>query len=116
MLAGLQGHHHLVGMDLQRGVDMHDVDFRIPQHLGIIRVTDVDSKIIPGLVQLFPRALADGVHVGMRIALINRNEFFSEFETDDGDVQFLRHAGILRLFLRKLGREISKILEISEMN
>lgn len=43
---------------------------------------------------LFP-PLADGIHVGVRVQLVNRDEFLAETKPDDGDVEFLFAHAVL---------------------
>jgi hypothetical protein len=45
------------------------------------------------LAELFLVALADGVHVGLRMALVDGNELGAEAEADDGDVVTLLGHG-----------------------
>ena len=44
------------------------------------------AVLLRDLVQLGRRALADGVHVGGRMGLINRNELFAKTQSNDSDI------------------------------
>jgi hypothetical protein len=44
----------------------------------------------PDGIELFRRALADGMHAGLRMPLVNRDEFRAEAEANDGDIDFFR--------------------------
>jgi hypothetical protein len=69
-----------------RRIDVHRIDIRILQQLAIIGVTVFHPKGIANRVQLFGRALANGVHVGVRMPLVDGDEFRAKTESDNGDI------------------------------
>ena len=71
---------------MDRGIDVNSVNFRIFDELLETSVAFFDGKRVANLVQLLLRALADGIHLRVRMTLINRKEFRSKSQPDDGDV------------------------------
>src|SRR6185503_3239704 len=69
-------------------IDVDDVDIRVLEQLFEIRVAPLHPEGLADGVQLFRRALANRIHVGIGMALVNGDEFGSESESDDGNVQF----------------------------
>ena len=59
------------------------------QHRRIVGVARLDAEAVAALVELFLVASADGVHLGIRVALIDRDELGAEAEADDGDTDLL---------------------------
>ncbi len=87
MLARLERRHHLVGVQLQRGVDVDDVDVRVGEHRIVVGVADVDPELVADFVELGLGALADRVHLGVGVALVDGDELGTEFEPDDTDAE-----------------------------
>jgi hypothetical protein len=52
-------------------------------------VSFLDAKRIANCIQLLFVALTDGIHVGVRVVLIDGNEFGSKSQTNDRNVDFL---------------------------
>jgi len=71
----------------QRGIDVNEIDGRIGQNVLKTRVALLDAEG----VERFLRASADGVHAGVRTPLIDRYELRAEAETNDCNVEDLRH-------------------------
>src|SRR6516165_2777037 len=74
-----------------RRIDVDEIDLRVGEHVFVFRVALVDLEEIADLLELGGRALADGVYVGIRVALVNRDELGAEAEADDGDIDLLAH-------------------------
>jgi hypothetical protein len=89
MLSGFQGRDHLIGVQLQRSVDVDDVDVGIGQHFVVIGVSDLDAVLVTDLVQFGFGTLADRVHFSVRVLLIDGDEFGAEFQADDADFEDL---------------------------
>jgi hypothetical protein len=87
VLPSLERRYDLICVKLQGRVDVNDVDVRVGEHLFIFGVTDVDSVRVADFVEFRLGALADGVHFGIRVTLVNRDEFGAEFEPDDTDTE-----------------------------
>ena len=60
----------------------------ILQHVVVVGVPLVDAELVADLVQFRLIALADGLHVGLRMGLVDRNELGPEAEPDHRDVEF----------------------------
>ena len=82
---------------------MDGVDVRVLQQLVVARVARLDAEAVADLVELLLVAPADGVHLGVRMALIDGNELGAEAEADDGDANLLV-SGHRRLSLVYLAR------------
>ena len=70
----------LRGVIGNRRVDVDGVDVRVRQHVVVVVYRLSILKCVADLVQLVRVALADGVHFGVRDALIDRNELGAEAE------------------------------------
>ena len=57
---------------MDRRVDVHGIDFRILDQLFEALVALADAVLVADLIQLLLGALADGVHVGVGMVLVNR--------------------------------------------
>ena len=57
----------------------------------VILISLLHSVFVADLVEDFLRALADGVHVRLWMALVDGNELGTETEADNSDI-YLRHA------------------------
>ena len=75
-----------------RRVDVDEIDLGIGQHVVVFGVARGDAEGVADLVQLRLVPLADGVHVGMRMGLVDRNELGPEPQTDDRHVDLLGHG------------------------
>ena len=62
---------------------------RVGQHVLVLRVALLDAERIADLVQLARVAPADGVHVGVGMLLVDRNELGPKAQPDDRDVDLL---------------------------
>jgi len=76
-------------------VDVDHVHSRVFEQRGEVLITRLDAEVITDGIELLRIALADGVGGGVGMLLPERDEFRSESETDNGDVDFLAH--VLRL-------------------
>jgi hypothetical protein len=56
-------------------IDVNRIDCLVFQEVFKANVALLDFPLVTHLVELFLGALADGVHVGVGVTLINRNEF-----------------------------------------
>src|SRR5688500_172134 len=65
---------------------MDGVNVGIFEEIVEIGVTFLDAERVADVIQLFLRALANGVHVGVGMLLINGDEFGPEPQPNDGDV------------------------------
>ena len=84
MFAGFQRGDGLPGMIGNGRVDMHCVHLRIFDELIEIGVALLHTECVANGIQLLFGALANGIHRGVGVALIDGNEFSAESETDDG--------------------------------
>jgi hypothetical protein len=89
VFAGFEGGDGLPAVVWNGGVDVDQIDVRILEHFSEVCVAFFDSKGIADGVEFGLGALADGVHVCLRVALINGDEFGTEPEADDGHIHFL---------------------------
>ena len=69
---------------------MDRIDIRISEQLVEIRVSLCHPKRITNRIQLLSGALADRVHVRVRMALVNGDKLGSKTETDDSDIYLSR--------------------------
>ena len=93
VLAGLERRYRLPGMIGNGGVDVDRVDVRVFKQPVEIVVPILDAKRVADRIQFFAGALADGVHVGARMPLVDGNKLRAESQPDYGDVNFsLAHA------------------------
>ena len=91
MLAGAERGDRLRGVQVDGGIDVHRVDVRVAQEILEALVALLHAESLAHRIQLVLRALANGVHVRLGVALVNGDELGSESETDDGDVEFAAH-------------------------
>ena len=89
VLAGLEPGQALAGVVGDGRVDVDGVDLGIGQHVVELRVALGDAERVAQLVELLLAALADGVHLGLRMVLIDGNELGPKTQTHD------RHANLL---------------------
>jgi hypothetical protein len=74
-------------------IDMDGVDIRVFEQPVDVVVSFCHAKSVADGIQLFAGALADGVHVGVGMALVDGDEFGAKAQPDNGDVNFsLAHA------------------------
>ena len=75
-------------------VDVDRVDAWIGEQLIVVGEPFLDAILVTDFIQLRLSALADGHHVGIRVALVDRDKLGTEAETDNRDVDGLvRHGG-----------------------
>ena len=76
---------------------MDGVDVRVFEQLVVVGVARLDAELVAALVEFRLVAPADGVHLGVRMVLVDGNELGPEAEADDGDADFLVgwHAWVL---------------------
>ena len=68
---------------------MHVVDIRIGQHILEPLEPPLDAEGVSNRVQSGARAPADGVNVGPRMPLVDRDKLSTETEPDDRDVDLI---------------------------
>ena len=71
------------------GIDMDEIDFGVFQDFGIVGEAVFDLKSITDQIQVFFVSLANGINVGVRVRLVNRNELSTETESNHGNVDLL---------------------------
>lgn len=81
------------------GVDVHGIHIGIVQNVLILLVTFLYTERIANRIELLLVTLANGVHVGVRMVLINGNEFSSKSQTNDRNIDFLLAHKIQSIFL-----------------
>jgi len=62
---------------------MDGVNLRVFEQLAIIRETFFYPQGVTDSIQFFPRTLADGIQLGMRMPLIDRNKFRTKPQSND---------------------------------
>jgi len=98
VFAGLERGDGLPGMIGNRRVDVNGLNLRVLQQLVEIVVASLHSEGIPDGVELFAGALADGVHVGVGMPLVNGDKLRAKAQPDYGDVDLaLTHASLIRV-------------------
>ena len=67
-----------------------------------------NAEVIADLLQLALGALADGVHLGVGMVLVDRDELGPETETDDRHADFFRvcHASLLLRPIEKISQPV----------
>ena len=86
VLASLEGGDGLLGVIGNGGVDVDGVDRGISEDVFEIGVALFDAIFIADLVERGFGALTNGHEIGVRMALVNGDEFGTEAEADDCDV------------------------------
>jgi hypothetical protein len=89
VLAGFESGNGLPAVVRDGRIDVDQVNVRVLEHLAEIGVALFDLEGVANGVELRARALADRVHVRLRVTLVDRDEFGSEAEADDGHVHLL---------------------------
>ena len=67
---------------------MDRIHLRIAKQSLEIGIALLHAKLVADFVKPRLRALADGVHVGKGMVLIDRNELFAESESHDSHIDF----------------------------
>lgn len=67
---------------------MDGIDVGVLEQIVKIGITFIDAKRVADGIQFGLGALADRIHIGVWVLLINGNEFGAETEPNDGDVNF----------------------------
>lgn len=93
VLAGAEGGDRLRGVEMDGRVDVDRIDLGVPDQVLEALVALFHPERLPDGIQLLLRALADGVHVRQGMPLVDGDEFGTEAESDDRDVQFAAHDG-----------------------
>ncbi len=89
VLAGLERCDRLRRVIRDRRIDVDGVDVRVAQQILVARVARRDAEPVAARVELGLVAAADGVHLGVRVPLVDRNELGAEPEPDDGNTNSL---------------------------
>jgi hypothetical protein len=84
VLAGFQRRDRLRRVIGNRGIDVDRVHVRIGEQRRIVGVARFDAESIAAGVELLLVAPANRVHFGIRVALVNRDEFRAESQADNG--------------------------------
>ena len=103
MLARLERLDGLRGMVGNGRIDVHGVDLVVLEQLLEMAVADLDAEGVPDRVELAPGPLADRIHVGMRVPLVDGDELGAESQAHDGHVDLVVHDSSF-----PLGFEISQ--------
>ena len=86
VFAGLERLDRLAAVIGNRRVDVNGMDVRIREQVLVGSVAFRDAELVADFIQLGLGPLADGIHVRIRMTLIDRDELGAETEADDGDV------------------------------
>ena len=91
-------------------VDVNAVNVGVFEKFVEIGVAFVDAERVADGVELGLGALADGIHVGVWMPLINGDEFCAKTQTDNCDINFtLVHDQFENVRVKKL-REIASVM------
>ena len=93
MLAGSERSNRHWSMVWNGCVEMHSVNIRIVQNIGIVLVAPLDAVGCADLIEFFPRPLADGEASGVRMLLVDRNKLSTKTEANDGDCNGTNRGG-----------------------
>ncbi len=94
MLARAQGFERLRRVIGDGGVDVHGINLRILQQLIVIGVALLDIELVGHRVHLRLIAAADSDEVGIRVRLVDGDEFRAEPKAGDGNIESLvTHGG-----------------------
>ena len=97
VFAGLERGDRLPGVIGNGGIDVDRVEGRVFKQLVEIVVPVLHAKRVADRVQFFAGALADGVHVGAGVPLVDGNELRAKAQPNNGDVNLsLAHASRVR--------------------
>jgi len=89
VFARFQSGNRLAGMIGNGRIDVNEVHVGIGEHVLEAREAFGHAERIADFVKFLVRSLADGVHVGVGVMLINGNKLCPKAQTDDRDVDFL---------------------------
>jgi len=92
VLAGAQRGDGLRRVQVDGRIDVHRIHRRIADQVFKRGVALLHSEGVAHGIQLVLGTLADGVHLGLRMALVDGDELGTESESDDGDVEFSAHG------------------------
>jgi hypothetical protein len=81
-------------MEVNRRVDVYGVNGRVTNQAVKIGVPVLQSELVPDRVQPFLVSLADGIQLGVRMMLVDRNEFFPKSKSDDRYINLLVSHGV----------------------
>src|SRR5690606_32233565 len=70
-------------------VDMYGIHFLVFQKLIIILISLFNTECIPNALQTFRISLANGIHMSMRMPLINRDELSTKSQSDNRYINFV---------------------------
>src|SRR3954471_15768893 len=73
-------------MQVNRRVDVDGINVRVLDELLKLLVPLRDLILVSDFVQLIGRTLADSVHVGVRMPLVDRHDLLAKSETYNCDV------------------------------
>jgi uncharacterized protein involved in tellurium resistance len=88
VFSGFQGGDGVGGVVGDGGIDMNGIDLGDRRGDRRSPCSVFNAVFVADRVELGLGALADGGQFGVRMALVNGNEFGAEAETDDCDVWF----------------------------
>jgi hypothetical protein len=81
-------------------VDVDRVDVGVLQQVVEVGVPLVDLVAVAHLVHFRLVAAADGVHLGVGVVLVDRDELRPEAQSDDRDAHLAGHGWLLRRLIR----------------
>ena len=99
VLAGFESGDGLFGVVRNRRIDVDRINLGVCEKLFVVSVTFFDSKLVADFIEGGFSALADRRHFGVRVALVNGNEFGTKSEAYDSDTGIFDgsvHAAIKR--------------------
>jgi hypothetical protein len=97
VLAGFQRRHAHRRMLVNGGVDVHHIDVGIFEHLVVVGVALLDVEGVADGIELILAALANGVHIGIRVILVDGDELCPEAQAGYGNIDLFIHLFALRL-------------------
>ena len=88
VFARFQASHAHPAVVGNRGVDVDGIEVRVFEQLAVIGVAFLDAERIADRIELRPVTLADRVQVGLGMPLVEGDEFSSETQTDNRNIDF----------------------------
>src|SRR5690625_1687585 len=89
MFARLERRNYLISMQLQGSIDMNDINLWVGKHLFVVIKPYFDSVTIADLVELTTGSLTNGVHLSIRVTLVDRDELCAKLQANDTDLENL---------------------------
>lgn len=89
MLPCLQSRYCVRRMIRNRSIDVNRINVRISQQSTVIIVALFHAILVTNFIQSGLRPLTNGRHIGIRMTLINRDEFGTKTESDNRNINLL---------------------------